>query len=197
MEVFLGAPRLLHVEAREPDHRAGGKEEGEDPVPATSGEDGKVHDHCRRESERYGIDERVELRSETRSRAGRARDPAIERIADTGKHYVKTSGIELAPRGGDDREHPEEQTHQSESVRKDDHTAVARPIGVSPQAFAFRVIGREHHFGRSPRIVTPAVVASPNFVRTVEPTGRKTSTREPNLMIPIRSPCFTFSPSLL
>jgi len=47
----------------------------------------------------------------------------------------------------------------------------------------------------SPSIVSPAVVTSPICTRTFTESGRNTSTREPNLIIPNRSPIFTVSPS--
>ena len=47
---------------------------------------------------------------------------------------------------------------------------------------------RSHRSGSSPSTVTPATVVWPTATRSLAPSGRKTSTREPKRMIPMRSP---------
>ena len=71
--------------------------------------------------------------------------------------------------------------------------------GRSPSASCHRcVIGSRITAAARRALLTPAVgdVAQP-WREACESTGMKTSTREPNRMMPIRSPCFTCSPTLL
>src|SRR5687768_98015 len=196
VEVFFGAPRLLDVEACKPDHGARRKKEREDPVPAVPVQHGEVHDHRRRESEGDRIDERVQLRAESRSRSGCSRYPAVECVAYSAEHDIQTSCIELSARRGDDREDAEEKTGERESIREDDDRAISRTVEVAAE-LPSAPIGCKHQSGISASTVTPAVVRSPSFARTFEVVGMNTSTREPNRIIPIRSPCFAESPILL
>src|SRR3982751_1614455 len=114
MKISLGAAGLLDVEPRKADHRAGGEQKREDPVPAVPVEHREIHDHRRRESEGDRIDERIELRSEARSGAGSACNTAIERVADSAEDDVQAGGVELAARGRDNGEDAEEKTRQGE-----------------------------------------------------------------------------------
>src|SRR5436305_10731 len=92
---------------------------------------------------------------------------------------IRKANSIISPRSCYDREAAEDEACQGKPVRQDDH-ATSWPIDFCSCVMTTSVIRSDHYFGSSPRIVTPAVVASPSFARIAEPGGRKTSTRDPN-----------------
>ena len=184
-EVRLLAPRLLDVEARQANHGAHREHEAEDPIPPRLIEDGEVDDHRGREAERDRVDQGVELLAEATPAVGGASDAPVEGIGHTPEDDVRHRPREVAARRGDDREDAEEQVRQREPVREEDDRAAR-----------LRTAHRHRPPSRAMSVV-PAKVVCPTFTFGVAVVGRKTSTREPKRMIPMRSACSTASPSRL
>ncbi len=148
---------------------------------------GEVDDHRGREAERDRVDQRVEFLAEPAPAVGGARHAPVERVGDAAEDDVRDGAREVAARGGDDREDAEEQIGEREAVGQQDDARVAR--GARATRHAPSELARA--------AVVPANVVCPTFTCTGVPGGRKTSTREPKRMIPMRSPWLTVSPSRL
>src|SRR5919109_1962548 len=188
MKVRLRATALLDVEAREPHHDRGDEDEAKEPRPPFAVEDREIHDHGWRNPEADGVDQRVELRAEAATRSRRARNTAVESVHDTAKDDVEPGLAIAASRRSDDCPHPKEEISEREAVRQQHDGAAHVGAGESGQ--------RWHQAGNSASTVTPATGKSPSLVRSFELGGTKTSTREPNRMMPIRIPCSTSCPAL-
>src|SRR6185312_13247861 len=86
----------------------------------------------------------------------------------------------------------EKEVRDRETAGQQDHGAPhwATPMVMGPND------ARTHRLS-SARTVVPAVVISPSFALIVASVGTNTSTREPNRMMPNRSPWWASSPTLL
>src|SRR5437867_8332131 len=185
-EVALRATGLGDVEPGEPNGGRHDVEVAEDPLRLAAGRELELVDEKgRRGAEAHHIHEAVELRAEPRAGARQARHPAVERVEDAREEDVPAGAIELAARRQHHGPNAEEQVEQREQARHDDHDA--------PHVGA----GERLHGAYSANTVAPACTRSPTATRTVDraATGTNTSTREPNRMIPIRSPCVARSPA--
>src|SRR3989442_2312588 len=183
----LGGPRLRHVEAGEPDRRRHHVEVAEDPGRLARGRELElVHEERGGDPEAHHVHEAVELRPETRPRVGEARHAAVERVEDAGEEDVPARPAVLSAGGQHHRPDAEEQIEEREQARHDhDHA----PDGARAE--------RRPHSGYSASTPAPARTRSPGATRTAgrSAAGSNTSTREPNLIIPIRSASVTRSPS--
>src|SRR5262249_9158645 len=152
----------------------------------------EIDDQRGRETERDCVDERVELFTESAARSGGARHASVERIGNAAEHDERRRRRDLASNGENDRVDAAEQVEQRQTIR---HQHDGAPHSLTAMQPAIR--GRRVHGAvNSATTVTPAETLSPTLTFTVEPTGTKTSTREPKRMRPMRSPCCTRSPSL-
>src|SRR5207247_6433979 len=145
-----------------------------------------VDEKGRRHAEAHHVHQTVELRAEPRAGARQPRHPAIERVEHAGEEDVPAGAIKLAARRQHHGPDAEEQIEQREQARHDDHDA--------PHAAG---AGERLHGAYSASTVAPACTRSPTDTRTVDraATGKNTSTREPNRMMPIRAPCVARSPA--
>src|SRR2546425_10667181 len=184
-EGALRAAGLGDVEPGEPDGRRHDVEVAEDPLRlAGDCELELVDEKGRRDTEAHHVHQAVEFRTEAGAGAGQPRDPAVERIEHAGEEDVPAGAIELAARGQHHGPDAEEQIEQREQTRHDDHDA--------PHAGGAEGL----HDPYSASTVAPAWTRSPTATRSVDraATGTKTSTREPNRIMPIRAPCVARSP---
>src|SRR3989441_1463177 len=185
-EGALRAAGLGDVEPCEPDGSRHDVEVAEDPLRLAGDRELELIDEKgRRDAEAHHVHQAVELRAEPRPGARQPRHPAIERVEDAGEEDVPAGAIELPARRQHHGPDAEEQIEQREQARHDDHDA--------PHVGS----GERLHGAYSANTVAPACTRSPTATRTVDraATGTNTSTREPNRMIPIPSPCVARSPA--
>src|SRR2546425_799479 len=185
-EIALGASGLGDVEAGQPDGGRHDVEVAENPLRLAAGRELQLVDEKGRgDAEAHDVHQAVELGAEPGAGARQPRHPAIERVEHAGEEDVPAGAIELPARRQHHGPDAEEQIEQGEQARRDDHDAPHAGAGERPQGVY------------SANTVAPACTRSPTATRTVDraETGTNTSTRDPNRMIPIRSPCVARSPA--
>src|SRR5205807_933567 len=178
-EGAFGATRLRDVEPGQPDRRRHHVEVAEDPLdlpPARELE--LINEEGRRDPEAHHVHQAVELRPEAGAGLGEPGDPAVQRVENAGEEDVPPRSVELAARRQHDGPDAEEQVEEREQAGHDDHDAPHRRGGEGP------------HDRYSASTLAPARTRSPTVTRTAgrAATTRNTSTREPNRIIPMRSP---------
>src|SRR6266567_4537269 len=163
-EGALRAAGLSDVEPGEPDGRRHDVEVAEDPL-------------------RLAGDRELELVDEKGRRDTEAHH-VHQAVELCGEEDVPAGAIELAARGQHHGPDAEEQIEQREQARHDDHDA--------PHTGGAEGLHRAY----SASTVAPAWTRSPTATRSVDraATGTKTSTREPNRIMPIRAPWVARSP---
>ena len=169
------------VEPRQPERDRGHVDVRQDPrEPAGAGEVEEVDQQRRRHAERNDVHQRVQLGTEAGPGVREPGHPAVEHVEDAGEDDEPSRPAEVAVERGDDGPESEEQVAQRERARHHHHDLPHR--GTPGAAAAAR---DQLH---SATTVTPTRVVSPTRACTRAPSGRKRSTRDPNRIIPIRSP---------
>src|SRR5262249_7344861 len=192
-EVALVDDFGLDVEPGEP-HRSAHHEEkrGHPARPREVGQSPGVGEHRRRDSERDEIRERIVFFAELRSGMRPAGDAAVESVEHRRRDDEDGRRLERALDRPPDREISAEEISDREECRQPEE-APRKPLRESSRSNGPRLVQTLVHFHRA-RPVCPALTLSPSPTRISVASGGKTSTREPNRIMPTRSPRVKASP---
>src|SRR5579871_3242164 len=193
-EVALLGRGGLDVEAREPQRAARDVEGSREPSPPSPWPQRPgVDQDAGRHPEGDQIREGIVLDAEGAARVGEPRDAAVEHVARPGAPDGEGGDPVLVVQRRDDRVEAREQTGGGDQVRDEIDAAAQRRDAPARPAGHHREPLRPHS-GASASAVAPARTRSPRRTSGRTSEGIQRSTREPNMIIPMRSPRRTASP---
>ena len=199
---LVAAHGALNIESRQT-HGCGGEEHetGRPPEPAERRQPPRERQDGRRNSERDDIGQRIELDAESARGAGEAGDAAVEHVEHDRKTDERCGRLVLPLHRVDNAGVAAEHVAQGEQAGQQVHAAAQAPSrrirrpSQEPETSFFSL---QHDCCRQCNTaitVSPPRTVSPTFTAIVALTGRYTSIREPNFMMPNRSPACTSAPA--
>ena len=155
----------------------------------------------RRDAEGNDVGQRVELDAEFAGGARQPRDAAVEHVEHDRKADERRGRFELAAHRVDDARVAAEHVAHRDQAGQQVHAApdaLARSIlGAAEEADASLGLCQHGYLECSTAMtVSPPRTLSPTFTVMAAFAGTNTSMRDPNFMMPSRSPAFTLAPSV-
>ncbi len=206
---------LLNIEPRQPRRAAQQEQERKEVAGALEiFEDHRIgglldeqhspHERERRgsEAERDHVSQRIHLAAEIAHCVGHARDAAVETVQENSPAKQGSGRLKMEARAGCSLgephrsiEHFEQRVESQENISRGEQRRqrVGRATGAALRGARIDQAFAEAHAAPFRRAITldPAATRSPTRTLTSHSGPRKTSTREPNLMSPMRSPLLT------
>src|SRR4029453_3736484 len=153
-----------------------------------------VQEKRRRHAERDDVGQRVELYPDLAGRLHQAGHPAVEQVHDhRDKDRQRRVGVPPLDREQEREEAAEEVAGREQARQQDDAPPplVAQLVPAPPPR---SLTPSDHRHASNPSSVTPPRTRSPTRTRTSVPRGMQQSVREPNRIMPKRSPTASLSP---
>src|SRR5262245_2973101 len=185
----------LHVEAGQPEGTTDDEEERPEPGRTPEVAQGeRVEQEARRHAERDDVGQRVVLHPELARRSHEPGHAPVQQIHDhRHENGQRGLGVTLVERQDEREEATEEVAGGEQAGQKKDAPPALVPQLV-PAALTRAPARSARHHDSTPSTVSPPRTRSPTRTRTSVSRGITQSVRDPNLIMPNRSPASSLSP---